>query len=284
MPVPIDDYGNYETAWCPGCGNFGILEALKKALVESDLAPHQVLIVSGIGQAAKAPHYMNANMFNGLHGRTLPVATAAKIANHALKVICTSGDGCNYAEGGNHFLHALRRNVDITVLVHNNRVYGLTQGQASPTSDYGFVTKTQPFGSPAAGFNPVAVAVAMKAAFVARGFSGDIDHLSRLIREAVAFRGLALVDILQPCVSFNRVNTFAWYKQRVYELPESYDPHDWESAMKTAYEWGDKIPVGIIFRNERPVFEEHFPALKKGPLLDQSIDTDTMNEIMKTFA
>ncbi len=284
MTVSMDDYGNYETSWCPGCGNFGILEALKKALVNAGLAPHQVLIVSGIGQAAKGPHYLNVNMFNGLHGRTLPVATAAKVANHELKVICMSGDGCNYAEGGNHFLHAIRRNVDVTVLAHNNQVYGLTQGQASPTSDEGFVSKAQPLGSPSAGFNPVAVAVSMRGAFVARGFSGNVDHLSGLIQEAIAFRGLALIDILQPCVSFNKVNTFSWYKQRVYELPDSYDPYDWETAMKTAHEWGEKIPLGIIFKNERPIFEDHFPALKEGPLLDQKIDPAALERILEHFA
>ena len=284
MAVSIEDYGNYTTAWCPGCGNFGILDALKKALVRSDLAPHQVLVVSGIGQAAKTPHYLNANMFNGLHGRTLPVATAAKIANHRLKVICTSGDGCNYAEGGNHFLHAVRRNIDLTVLVHDNQIYGLTQGQASPTSDHGFVTKTQPLGSPSAGLNPVAVAVSMKAAFVARGFSGKVEHLSALIQEAIAFRGLALIDILQPCVSFNKVNTFSWYKERAYELPDSYDPLDWETAMKTAHEWGDKIPLGIIYKNEKPIFEDNFPVLKKGPLLEQATEPDAVTNVMEGFA
>jgi len=283
MVASVKDYGDYVTAWCPGCGNFGILDALKKALAQSDLAPHQVLIVSGIGQAAKAPHYLNVNMFNGLHGRTLPVATAAKLANHELKVICMSGDGCNYAEGGNHFLHALRRNVDITVLVHNNQIYGLTQGQASPTSDHGFVTKAQPMGSAAHGFNPVAVAVSMKAAFVARGFSGNVEHLSGLIQNAVAFRGLALIDILQPCVSFNKVNTFSWYKQRVYELPDSYDPRDWDIAMKTASEWGDRIPLGIIFKNEQPVLEDHFPILKKGTLLDQKVEPEVLKGIMESY-
>lgn len=284
MGVSKEAYGDYETAWCPGCGNFGILDALKDALVNSNLEPHQVLLMSGIGQAAKAPHYLNANIFNGLHGRTLPMATAAKIANHELKVICTSGDGCTYAEGGNHFLHALRRNVDITVLVHDNQVYGLTQGQASPTSAEGYVSKAQPLGSPSAGFNPVAVAVSMQAAFAARGFSGKGEHLSGLIQQAIAFRGLALIDILQPCVSFNKVNTFSWYKERAYELPDDYDPSDWETAMKTAREWGDKIPLGIIYKNERPIFEDHFPALKNGPLVDQELDPDALENIMKNFA
>ena len=230
--VTLDDYGKYETAWCPGCGNFAILNAVKQALVGSGVEPHQVVFVSGIGQAAKAPHYLNANVFNGLHGRSLPVATGAKLANPELTVIVESGDGCNYGEGGNHFLAAIRRNVDVTLLVHNNQVYGLTKGQASPTSHKGFVTKAQPDGVLAEPFNPVAVAIAMNAGFVARSFSGKIDHLADMIQEGIAHRGLSLIDILQPCPSFNKVNTFAWYKERCYVLPDEYEPTDWESAMK----------------------------------------------------
>ncbi len=282
--VSIKDYGEFETAWCPGCGNFNILEALKTALVQAGLEPHQVLVVSGIGQAAKTPHYLNANVFNGLHGRALPVATAAKIANPELEVIVTSGDGCNYAEGGNHFLHALRRNVNMTVLVHDNQVYGLTQGQASPTSEQGFVSKAQPLGAPSVGLNPIAVAVSMKASFVARGFAGNVEHLSGLIQKAIAFRGLAVIDILQPCVSFNKVNTFAWYKERAYELPDSYDSSDWEKAMKTASEWGDRIPLGIIFKQERQIFEDHFPALRNGSLIDQRADPEIIKGILEGFA
>ena len=176
--VSIDDYGDYETAWCPGCGNFSILRAVKQALVGMQLKPQEVLFVSGIGQAAKAPHYLNANVFNGLHGRSLPIATGAKLANPELTVIVESGDGCNYGEGGNHFLAAIRRNINVSLLVHNNQVYGLTKGQASPTSAEGFVTKAQPEGVPLAPFNPIAVAVGMQAGFVARGFSGMTDHLS----------------------------------------------------------------------------------------------------------
>ena len=227
----VADYGTYETAWCPGCGNHAILGAMKEALAASDLAPHQVLFVSGIGQAAKAPHYLNANLFNGLHGRALPAATGAKLANPALKVIVESGDGCTYGEGGNHFLAAVRRNIGLTVIVHDNQVYGLTKGQASPTSDEGFVTKAQPEGVHAEPFNPVETAVALKANFVARGFSGMPEHLAGLIRQALAAPGFALIDVLQPCVSFNKVNTFAWYRQRVRELPAGYDPTDWAAAL-----------------------------------------------------
>ena len=281
--VTIDDYGEYETAWCPGCGNFSILKAVKQALVASQLEPHEVLFVSGIGQAAKAPHYLNANVFNGLHGRSLPVATGAKLANPKLTVIVESGDGCNYGEGGNHFLAAMRRNIDVTLLVHNNQVYGLTKGQASPTTAEGFVTKAQPEGVTSAPLNPIAVAVVMQAGFVARGFSGMIDHLSELIQQAIAHPGFALIDVLQPCVSFNKVNTFAWYRDRCHPLPPAYDPTDWEGAMKVAREWGDKIPVGIIYRNDRPSFEKHFPVLSQGPLVGQNLDCVMLKRIMEGY-
>ncbi len=258
--VTIDDYGHYETAWCPGCGNFSILKAVKKALVASQLEPHEVLFVSGIGQAAKAPHYLNANLFNGLHGRSLPVATGAKLANPELTVIVESGDGCNYGEGGNHFLAAIRRNIDVTVLVHNNQVYGLTKGQASPTSAEGFVTKAQPEGVAMASFNPIAVAVAMQAGFVARGFSGMIDHLSELIQQAIAHRGFSLIDVLQPCVSFNKVNTFAWYKERCEPLPQTYDPTDWEAATKTARQWGIRFQLVLSTGTTCHPLKSTFPS------------------------
>jgi 2-oxoglutarate ferredoxin oxidoreductase subunit beta len=282
--VKIEDYGKYETAWCPGCGDFSILEAVKKALVASNLEPHQVLFVSGIGQAAKAPHYLNANVFNGLHGRSLPVATGARLATPELKVIVQSGDGCNYGEGGNHFLAAIRRNVDVTMLVHDNLVYGLTKGQASPTSEDDFVTKAQPHGPTAEPFNPIAVAVAMHASFVARGFSGEVDHLADLIAQALAWRGFALVDILQPCVSFNKVNTFAWFKKRCYDLPADYDPADFDAAMKVAYEWGERIPLGVIYRHERTAFEGHFPAVAAGPLASQEVDRAALAKVLEKYA
>jgi 2-oxoglutarate ferredoxin oxidoreductase subunit beta len=282
--VNIDDYGQYETAWCPGCGNFSILEAVKQGLVDSGIAPHEVLLVSGIGQAAKAPHYLNANVFNGLHGRALPVATGAKLANPGLRVIVESGDGCNYGEGGNHFLAAIRRNIDLTLIVHDNQVYGLTKGQASPTTMEGFVTKAQPEGVASAPFNPIAVAVAMQASFVARGFSGMIEHLAGVIEKAIAHEGFALIDVLQPCVSFNKVNTFAWYKKRCYTLPDEYDPSDWQTAMGMAMEWGEKIPLGVIYRKQRPTFESRLPVLEQGPLVGRDTDMKKLEEILEKFS
>jgi 2-oxoglutarate ferredoxin oxidoreductase subunit beta len=278
--VSVKEYGEYETAWCPGCGNFGILRAVKQALAAKGLKPSQVLFASGIGQAAKAPHYLNANLFNGLHGRSLPVATGAKLANPDLIVIAESGDGCFYGEGGNHFLAAIRRNIDITMLVHNNQVYGLTKGQASPTSPEGFVNKAQPEGSFSASFNPVAVAVAMKAGFVARGFSDMTEPLADLIRQAIGHTGFSLVDVLQPCVSFNHVNTREWYQERCESLPKSYDPTDWKAAMETAQQWGERIPVGVIYRNTRPPFCER---VGQGSLVGKVIDREKIKRIMQGF-
>jgi len=281
--VNIKDYGQYETAWCPGCGNFSLLEGVKKGLVKRNLEPHQVLFVCGIGQGGKAPHYLNANVFNGLHGRSLPVATGAKLANLDLVVIAESGDGCMYGEGGNHFLAAIRRNIDISVLAHNNQVYGLTKGQASPTSDQGFVTKAQPEGVAMSPFNPVAVAVTMKAGFVARSFSGNQEHLGEMLVQAIDHRGFSLIDVLQPCHSFNRVNTFKWYKDRCKELPSSYDPTNWETAIGVAQKWGDEIPIGVIYRNDRPPYQDHFPALGKGPLIKQEVDRSQLAKVMKSY-
>ena len=282
--VSIDDFGQFETAWCPGCGNHSILAAVKAALVASQLAPQQLLFVSGIGQAAKAPHYLRANVFNGLHGRALPVATGARLANHELKVVVESGDGCNYGEGGNHFLAAIRRNIDLTLLVHNNQIYGLTKGQASPTTAAGFVTKAQPDGVFSEPHNPIAVAVALRAGFVARSFSGAKDHLVAMIVAALSHPGFSLVDILHPCVSFNNVNTFAWYKERCRPLPTDYDPTDWEAAMRMARQWGDEIPIGIIYRDSRIRFEDLIPALKAGPLVEQKPNRKALHDFMMSFA
>ncbi len=281
--VTVEDYGSYETAWCPGCGNHSLLKAMKGALVALNLEPHQVLFVSGIGQAAKAPHYLNANVFNGLHGRALPAATGAKLSNPELTVIVESGEGCNYGEGGNHLLAAIRRNIDVTLVVHDNQVYGLTKGQASPTSMQGFVTKTQPRGSFSIPFNPMEVAIAMRGGFVARGFSGRVDHLSRLIQRGIRHKGFSLIDVLQPCVSFNKVNTFGWYDKRCHELSEDYDHTDREAALKVADEWGDRIPIGVLYENTRPPFEDHFPVLSKGPLVTQEVDRAELKRVMHTY-
>ncbi|MGA7105652.1 MAG: thiamine pyrophosphate-dependent enzyme, partial [Candidatus Deferrimicrobiaceae bacterium] len=215
-----------ENAWCPGCGNFGILSAVKKALEATGKQKHEVVLVSGIGQAAKLPHYVNVNVFNGLHGRALPAAAAIKMANPGLTVIVTSGDGDIYGEGGNHFLHNIRRNVDIALFVHDNKVYGLTKGQPSPTSDPGWTGSLQRSGVISGPFPPLAVALALGCGFVARGYSADLNFTADLMLQAIRFPGFALVDILQPCVTFNKKNTYDWYGRMAYKLPADHDVTD----------------------------------------------------------
>lgn len=263
-----------DIAWCPGCGNYRILEALKGALSDLDLKPESVVMVSGIGQAAKTPHYLRVNFFNGLHGRSLPVATAVKASNPGLIVIAESGDGCMYGEGGNHFIHAIRRNPDITVIVHNNMVYGLTKGQASPTSMRGFPTPVQVDGVCADPFNPLSIAIAMDAPFVARAFAGDTDRTRDIMKTAISHNGFALIDIFQPCVSFNRVNTYQWFKENTYYLDDSHDPSDRVAAFSAATRT-DRYALGVLYqRAGRPVFNECHPAYERDrrPLYERATD------------
>ncbi|NCD07862.1 MAG: 2-oxoacid:ferredoxin oxidoreductase subunit beta [Negativicutes bacterium] len=277
-------FPNIETAWCPGCGNHGILSALKEALSAMDKKPHEVLIVSGIGQAAKLPQYITANGFSGLHGRGVPAAVAAKIANKKLTVIVNSGDGDSYGEGGNHLIHNIRRNVDITHFVHDNQVYGLTKGQASPTSDLGYITDLQPNGSSNIPLNPILLAIALGGGFVARAFSGEREHLIEVMMAGIKHKGYALIDILQPCVSFNKVNTYQWYKERIYKLGDGYDPQNKLLAMEKSMEWGDKIPIGIFYKEEKPDFHDKIDFLKTGAsLVDIDIDLDKISRFMKDF-
>ncbi|MEE9514594.1 MAG: 2-oxoacid:ferredoxin oxidoreductase subunit beta [Candidatus Brocadiales bacterium] len=283
--VELKDYQGGETAWCPGCGNFMLLRAVEEALVGLGLEPHEVLLVSGIGQSSKLPHYMKCNTFNSLHGRTLSPATGAKLANHELAVIAIAGDGDCYGEGGNHFLHTIRRNVNVTIVVHNNQVYGLTKGQASPTSEPGFVTKVQPGGVFESAFNPLGVAIALNAGFVARGFVGEKAHLVDLIQRAVRHKGFALVDVLQNCPSFNKLNTFKWYKDRAYKLDDKdYDPADRMAAFQKAQEWGDRIPLGLIYNHtDRPAMEEQEPVIAQTPLVKQPIDCSGFDKLLEEF-
>jgi 2-oxoglutarate ferredoxin oxidoreductase subunit beta len=240
-----------------------------------------VMLVSGIGCSSKLPDYTTANGFLTLHGRTLAVATGARLANHGLKVICSHGDGDGYGEGGNHFVSTARRNLGIVDIVHNNRVYGLTKGQYSPTSPQGFVTRTSPQGAIEQMLNPLAVALAAGGTFLARGWSGDIDHLVWLMVEALLHRGYALVDVLQPCVSFNRMYSYDWLRPRVYKVQDEpgYDSGDRATAFVKAQEWGERIPIGILYRTENvPAYEEKVPALEAGPLVKQPLRTKTPQE------
>jgi len=283
--VTMEDYAAASTiAWCPGCGNFGILRAVRKALVSLQIEPYQVLMVSGIGQAGKFPHYTRCHVLNELHGRPIPAATAAKIVNPELTVIAISGDGDAYGEGGNHFIHSMNRNVDITYLVHNNQVYALTKGQACPTTDLGYTTRMSPQGAWVS-LRPLALAVACDCSFVARGFAGEVDHLAKLIEMGIKHRGFALIEVLQPCIIWNNKNTFQWYKQRVYKLEGEvgYDPGDRTAAFNKALEWGDRIPIGVIYQKERPLFEEYIGVSAATPLVRQKIDPLQFRDLMNEF-
>jgi 2-oxoglutarate ferredoxin oxidoreductase subunit beta len=271
-----------ETAWCPGCGNFGIRNIMLGALAEMNLKQEDVVFVSGIGQAAKAPQYYNASYFNGLHGRSLPPAAGIKAANPGLKVIIESGDGDMYGEGGNHFIHAIRRNPDITVIVHNNMVYGLTKGQASPTSPIGLHTPIQIDGVFEAPINPLALAISLDASFVARGSAGEPEKTKELIKRAVAHKGFALVDVFQACISFNKVNTYKWFKEHTYMLEDSYDPKNRQEAFKRALE-ADLMPLGIFYINEsKTVFEDNLAAYKnsKDPMYKRENDMVKLQELI----
>jgi len=257
-----------KTAWCPGCGNFGIQQALKEALEEKGYNPADVLIISGIGQAAKMPHYINSHGLNGLHGRALPMALGARVANKALKIIVVSGDGDTYGEGGNHFIHNIRRNLDIVHIVHDNQIYGLTKGQASPTTAVGQKTSLQTDGVLHEPLSPLALAISLNASFVARSFSGNQQHLKEMISAALDHKGYALIDVFQPCVSFNKVNTNAWYQERAYLLDESHDVSDRVKAFEKSLEFGDEgISLGILYQREQPCFIDKLSHVDK-PLVN----------------
>ncbi|MBN2040388.1 MAG: 2-oxoacid ferredoxin oxidoreductase [Spirochaetes bacterium] len=274
-----------DIAWCPGCGNFSIHQILLKTLSELKIKQQKLVLVSGIGQAAKTPQYINSNYFNGLHGRALPVATAVKSCNPELTVIAISGDGCVYGEGGNHFIHAIRRNPDITCIVHNNMVYGLTKGQASPTSRKGFISSLQISGVYSEPFNPLAVAISLNASFVARAYSADEKQTIEVLKIAIKHRGFSLVDIFQPCVSFNKLNTYKWYKENTYYLDDSHDPGNKVEAFKKAVE-NEKYPLGIFYTNtDNLPFEKHLPVYKDSnePMYKRNVDSDKLAELMKNM-
>jgi 2-oxoglutarate ferredoxin oxidoreductase subunit beta len=270
-----DFAGGERPTWCRGCGNHAILNGIKMALAEHNIAPHQVLIVTGIGCGSKLPHYMKATGFQGLHGRTAAVATGARLANHGLRVMTVHGDGDGYGEGLSHFLNAVRRNLRIVDVIQNNRIYGLTKGQYSPTSERGKRTPTSPEGSIDRPVQPLPLAITAGATFVSRGYSGELKHLAWLIGEALEHPGYALVDVLQPCVTFNRSYAYDFYSERVYKLEDEpgYDPADRTAAWEKAHEWGERIPIGIFYRGEPlPTYEEQVPALAAGPLVQQPLE------------
>jgi 2-oxoglutarate ferredoxin oxidoreductase subunit beta len=283
MKTRFDFIENKETAWCPGCGNMLLLGILKEALEGLQIDPTKVVISSGIGQAAKMPQYMKLNYFNGLHGRAVPVATAIKMANPELTVIAEGGDGDMYGEGGNHFLHTIRRNPDIVHLVHNNMVYGLTKGQASPTSRKGFKTPVQVSGVINEPFNPLTVAISLGATFVSRAFVGNKELTKEIIQAAVTHKGYALIDIFDPCVSFNKINTFKWYKENTCVLEQSFDSSDKLNAIKKASE-ENPFALGILYnqRGHKPTLEEQMDIYEndKTPLYQRKRSWETVNSLL----
>lgn len=281
-PQSFDMPAETDIAWCPGCGNFPLLTIVKMALAELDIASENLVSVSGIGQAGKAPHYYRTNVFNGLHGRALSAATGIKMANPELTVIVESGDGDVYGEGGNHFTHTIRRNPNITALVHNNMVYGLTKGQASPTSEVGMKTPVQVAGVVLEPFNPIASAIALDCSFVARAFVGDVAQSKEIIKKAILHQGFSLVDMFQPCPVFNKQNTYPWFKEKTYYLEETHDTRDRVEAFRRATE-SDRLPLGIFYENpDRTLFEKQL-ATQEASLYKYRVNPERFGEMIQNF-
>jgi 2-oxoglutarate ferredoxin oxidoreductase subunit beta len=284
-PLPmLVSKSDIKPTWCPGCGDYGVVAALEMALKRLKLAPHNTVLVSGIGCSSNLPHFLNTYGFHGIHGRSLPVAEGIRWANHELTVIVTGGDGDGFGIGAGHFVHAMRRNVKLTYVTMDNEIYGLTTGQASPTSTMGAKTKSTPGGVIEPPLNPIALAIACGATYVARGFSGDVKQMTDLIAGAIQHSGFAFVDAFSPCVTYNKLNTFDWFRQRVYKLESAgHDPSDIGQAFARAQEWGDKLPTGLFYRTERPTYEELEPVLQAGPLVHQPAGLAGKESILDEF-
>lgn len=270
--------------WCPGCGDFGVLYSLQTALNNLKIAHHNVLISSGIGCSSNLPHFINTYGFHGLHGRSLPVAQGAKLANPELTVIAAGGDGDGYGIGAGHFVHACRRNINFTYIVMNNQIYGLTTGQVSPTSELKMRTKTTPKGNIEYPVNPIATALASGATFVARGYAGHIDQLIFLVQEAIKHEGFALVDAISPCVTYNRDNTYTFFEKRAYDLQkEDHDTSNLQKAVLKAYEWKDRIPLGLFYQSKRPTYDSLDFGTQQGPLKDRCIPLENPEDLFEGY-
>jgi len=273
---------NCQITWCPGCGNFAVFSALKKALLELKLKPSDVLVVYGIGCHGHMVNYLKTF---GFDGRALPVATGAKLANKNLTVIVIAGDGDQLGEGGNHLIHAAKRNTDITCLLHNNQLYALTVGQSSPTSEKSFKSRSAPKGVQEEPLNSVALALAANSSFVARAFAGNVRNLTKIFVEAIKHKGFSFVDILQPCVTLNYLNTYNYFYPKVYDINEAnFDFKNKASAFEKSFEWGEKIPIGIFYKKERETFEEFFPQTKEKPLGKVDIENINIDNLLKEFS
>ena len=275
--------GKVDPDWCPGCGDFGVLAAIQKALVELQIPNHEVVTISGIGCSSNLPGYINTYGMHTLHGRALAVATGLKLANHRLTVLVTGGDGDGFGIGGNHFMHTMRRNVDLLYVVMDNQIYGLTTGQTSPTSRVGMKTKSMPFGNIEAPVNPISLALAAGATFVARGFSGEQKHLTELIKQGIEHKGFSFLDVFSPCVTYNHDNTYQWFRPRVKKLEDSgHDPGDWTAAIEQSLIWGEEIPIGKFFeRTDLPALHAAEPVLNEGPLVHR--DPRVLPDVARSF-
>lgn len=270
--------------WCPGCGDFGIWAAIKNAIVQMGWGPTDFIAVYGIGCHGHMVNFLKSYAIETLHGRPIPVAQGIRLANHKVPVVVIAGDGDTFGEGTNHLVHAARRNIDMTVIIHDNQVYGLTTGQTAPTAQKGFKTKSTPQGVIDEPVNPLAIALAAGSTFVARGFSGDIPGLTKMIVEGINHKGFAFVDIFQPCVTFNHVNTYQWYREHIYQLPPEYSATDRSEAFKKSQEWTDKIPVGIFYREDKPTYEDQTPQLASNTLLNSPIpQVSELAKLMEEF-
>jgi 2-oxoglutarate ferredoxin oxidoreductase subunit beta len=266
--ITVKDYeGSVKPDWCPACGNFAQLSAIKGSLTELGVSPSNAVVVSGIGCSSNLPEFIRAYGFHGIHGRSLPVASAIKWANPKLTVIAYGGDGDGFFEGTQHFFHTAKRNVDITYIVSDNQVFGLTTGQASPTAQLGYVSKSTPEGNIEKPINPLTFALAAGATFVARGFSGDPKHLQDLVKKGIQHKGFSFIDVLSPCVTFNKTNTYDFFRKRVYRY-ESPDTGDFMAAYKKCEEWGDRIPIGLLYESIQETYEEKDPVYRKGPIIE----------------
>ncbi len=276
--------GPVDPDWCPGCGDFGVLRSLQTAAAQIGVQPKDLMVVSGIGCSSNLPGFINAYGIHSLHGRSIPVATGVHFANTDMKTVVTGGDGDGYGIGVGHLIHAMRRNLDLTYFVMDNQIYGLTTGQASPTTTRGHKTKSTPKGNAEIPLNPIALAITAGATFVARGFSGEAKQLVDLMAQAMQHKGFALIDIFSPCVTYNKVNTYPWFKERVYKLEETdHDPSDHKQAFAKALEWGDKIPLGVIYKEEQVTYEDTEPVLQRGPLVKQPLGLapDVLNDFIE---
>jgi len=288
IQLPIETYESIvEPDWCPGCGDFGVLRGLEIAAGKLGIAPKDMVVVSGIGCSSNLPGFFHSYGVHSLHGRAIAVASGVKLANHALNVVITGGDGDGYGIGLGHFVHAMRRNLDLTYIVMNNQIYGLTTGQASPTTMKEVRTKSTPDGNFELPINPIALALVAGATFVSRGFSGENKHLADLFAEAIAHKGFSLVDVFSPCVTYNKINTYDYFRKRVYKLDgdSGHDPANMEQAVEKSFEWGDKIPIGVFYRQEQPTYEDHEKAFRNGPLVKQrlGLGRETFDSLMEEF-